>query len=262
MPSTSPMAGGSLGDQVAVITGAANGIGRAIAERFAAEGARVALVDQDEAGIQSTLDAISSAGGEAVSLVCDISEMTPSEQAVEMLLERWGRIDILVTSAGMSIGKTVIETSLEDWNRVMAVNVTGCFVWSRAVLPAMSKAGRGAIVMIASQVAIRGAPANAVYTTSKSALIGLTRSIAIDYGPQGIRANALMPGAILTSMQERFIARQADPDRARQRSLDSRPIKRFGTAEDVAAAALFLVSDASAYTTGTVLPVEGGALAQ
>ena len=250
-----------LADRTAVVTCAASGIGRAVAELFAAEGARVAAVDSDGQSLGALVEAVASAGGACRGLECDVSDFAAADAAVASLAEDWGAPTVLVTCAAISLGGPATATSAADWARVFAVNVTGTFAWVRAVLPAMERAGGGAIVTLASQLALAGGRGNAAYVASKGAVIALTRSLALDYAERGIRANALVPGAIETPMLERSFARQEDPQGARERSRARHPLGRFGSPREVALGALYLASDDAAFTTGALLPVDGGWLA-
>lgn len=247
-----------LEHRTAIITGAASGIGRATALLFAAEGARVALVDTNAAGLDETAAAIAAGGGSSHTLVQDVTDGAAAMRAAAELKQTWGTLDALVTSAAVSVDGNVGTVSEEDWDRVFAVNVKGTFLWCKAVLPHMVQARRGSIVTIASQLAFCGGRDNAAYVTSKNAVLGLTRALALDYADQGVRANVLVPGAIETPRLERFVNRFADPAAARERSRLRHPLGRFGTAEEVARAALFLASDESSFTTGAPLILDGG----
>ncbi|MBI3993501.1 MAG: SDR family NAD(P)-dependent oxidoreductase, partial [Candidatus Lambdaproteobacteria bacterium] len=187
-----------LEHRTAIITGAASGIGRATALLFAAEGARVALVDTNAAGLDETAAAIAAGGGSSHTLVQDVTDGAAAMRAAAELKQTWGTLDALVTSAAVSVDGNVGTVSEEDWDRVFAVNVKGTFLWCKAVLPHMVQARRGSIVTIASQLAFCGGRDNAAYVTSKNAVLGLTRALALDYADQGVRANVLVPGAIET----------------------------------------------------------------
>lgn len=199
-----------LAERIAIVTGAGSGIGRAIALRFAAEGARVALVDLDEATVREAAAGI--ATGQALPFVADVTDGARAEAIVAEIGQVWGAPDVLVPAAAVAVGGTVTETTPEDWRRVFAVNVDAVYLWCRAVLPGMVATRRGAIVTIASQRAFSGGRNNASYVASKAAIVGLTRALAVDYAGHGIRINCLVPGAIQTPFFERSLARQPDPE--------------------------------------------------
>jgi 2-keto-3-deoxy-L-fuconate dehydrogenase len=239
-----------LANKTALVTGAASGIGAEVARTFEREGAQVALVDRDGAGLRAV------AAGMKAPLVFegDVADGAFAAATVASLR----RLDVVLTAAGMSIGKKLADTTEEEWDRVFAVNAKGTFLWLRAALPKMIVGGGGSIIAVASQVALSGGRGSASYAASKGAVISLTRSVALDYAADKIRANAIAPGAVDTPFLHRSFARQPDPEAARQRSLDRHPMGRFGTVEEVARAALFLASEESSFTTGSVLMVEGG----
>lgn len=227
-----------LAGKTAIVTGGASGIGAAIVTRFVQEGASVLAVDiQDHPRVRT--------------LLCDVSASVPDIP----------QADILVCAAGISVGKTLLETTDEDWERVFAVNARGTFLWFRAVLPGMLARGGGSLIALASQLALAGPRGNCAYAASKGAVISLVKSVALDYAGQGIRANALLPGATETPLLARAFARRPDPAAAREALRQRHPAGRFGRPEEIAAAALFLASDESSFVTGTALPVDGGFLA-
>ena len=247
--------------RTAVVTGAASGIGRASAELFASEGAFVALVDRDLIGLQQTLAAIEGTKGEASLHVGDVSIAEFALAATREIIARRGRLDVLMTAAGFSCGGTVVTTDPADWDAVFRTNVGGTWLWSRAAVPEMQRQGSGSIITLASQLAIAGGSNNSAYIAAKGAIISLTRTMALDFAIDGIRVNAVAPGAIDTPMLQRSFARHADPEPVREASRSRHAMKRFGRAEEVAEAALHLASDASSFTTGTVMVVDGGWLA-
>lgn len=250
-----------LAGKIAVVTGGGSGIGRATAERFAAEGARVAVVDRDRDGAAQTVAQIRSAGGEALAFACDVGDDAAVDQTAAEVLERFGGVDILVTAAGFSCGGTVETTSVENWDAVFRANVGGTWLWARAAIPSMRERGGGAIVTLASQLALAGGRGNSAYIAAKGAILSLTRTMALDFAADGIRVNAIAPGAIDTPMLRRSFARHADPEPVREASRKRHALQRFGTASEIAEAALYLASDASSFTTGTTLAVDGGWLA-
>ncbi len=254
--------------QVAVVTGAASGIGRAFAELIAAEGARVAAVDVDAAGLTGLAAGLKElgaglegTGARCMALPGDVTDGAAAEKGAASVVEEWGRIDVLFTSAGISLGGKLAEIPEDTWEQTFAVNVKGTYLWAKAVIPHMTAAGRGSIVTVASQLAQAGGRNNAAYVASKGAIVSLTKAIALDYVGDGIRANTVLPGATETPLLERSMARQADPEGWRKRSRKRHPMGRFGKPEEVARAALYLASDEASFTTGVLLPVDGGWLA-
>jgi NAD(P)-dependent dehydrogenase (short-subunit alcohol dehydrogenase family) len=250
-----------LDDRIAVVTGAASGIGRASALLFAREGAFVALVDRDEAGMAETLQAIHALKGQGSVHHGDVGDGDFAKAIVEEIISKHNRLDVLMTAAGWSCGGTVVTTDPSDWDAVFRTHVGGTWLWARAAIPQMQRQGKGAIVTIASQLAIAGGKGNSAYIAAKGAIISLTKTMAVDFASDGIRVNAIAPGAIETPMLKRSFARHADSEVVRETSRNRHAMKRFGQAEEVAEAALYLASDASSFTTGTVLAVDGGWLA-
>jgi 2-keto-3-deoxy-L-fuconate dehydrogenase len=250
-----------LQGRIAIVTGASSGIGRASALLLAKEGAYVALVDRDRAGVEETLTAIEGVKGEASVHVGDVGDADFAVATVADITARRGRLDVLMTAAGISCGGTVVTTDPADWDAVFRTNVGGTWLWSRAVVPEMQRQGSGSIITLASQLAMAGGRNNSAYIAAKGAIVSLTRTMALDFATDGIRVNAIAPGAIDTPMLRRSFARHADPDQVREASRNRHAMKRFGRAEDIAEAALHLASDASSFTTGTVMVVDGGWLA-
>ena len=250
-----------LKQRVAVITGGGSGIGRASAVLFAREGAFVALVDRDAAGAEETLAMLREAGGEGSVHVGDVGDADFAKTTIEDVAAQRGRLDVLMTAAGFSCGGTVVTTDPVDWDAVFRANVGGTWLWARAAVPIMQRQGKGSIITLASQLAIAGGKGNSAYIAAKGAIVSLTRTMAVDFATDGIRVNALAPGAIDTPMLRRSFARHTDPEPVREASRQRHAMKRFGQAEEVASAALYLASDESSFTTGIVLPVDGGWLA-
>lgn len=246
-----------LQGRTAIITGAGSGIGRASAKLFSEEGARLALVDRDAAGLAETQGLI----GEATTHVGDVGDAAFAETIVGDVVTRLGRLDILMTAAGFSCGGTVLTTSPDDWDAVFRANVGGTWLWARAAVPQMQRQNSGSIITLASQLAMAGGKGNSAYIAAKGAIVSLTRTMAVDFATDGIRVNAIAPGAIDTPMLRRSFARHAHPDEVREASRNRHAMKRFGQAEEIAQTALHLASDASSFTTGTVMVVDGGWLA-
>ncbi|CAN5762643.1 SDR family oxidoreductase [soil metagenome] len=247
-----------LKDQVAIVTGAASGIGAASARLFATEGARLALVDQDKEGLGQVAADIEAAGGSAIIVPADVSSDAEARAGVDRVIAKWGRIDVLLTAAGMSTGGTVDAIEEAAWDRTFAVNVKGTYLWIHYAIKPMIAARSGAIVTIGSQLAQSSPGKNAAYVASKGAIASLTKTIAVDHAPQGIRVNALMPGVIDTPMPANSLKRYADPEAMRAYWKMRHPMGRIGRPDEVARAALFLACEDSSFVTGTLLFIDGG----
>ncbi|MCA9837951.1 MAG: SDR family oxidoreductase [Trueperaceae bacterium] len=247
-----------LKDKVALITGAASGIGRGIAIRFAQEGAKVGVLDLKLEPCQKVVDEINQAGGEAVALEADIAKEAPVAEAVQKLNDHFGTISILVNNAAIMPTGAVHETSPEDFERCMGVNLRGTYLVSRAVIPQMLEATRGSIIHMASGTGILGLPGLAIYSASKGALIALTRAMSTDYARKGIRVNSVSPGTIDTPMLEKFLGEQSQPELYRQMFDDMHPIGRIGRIDEVANVFVFLASDQASFVTGANYTVDGG----
>jgi NAD(P)-dependent dehydrogenase (short-subunit alcohol dehydrogenase family) len=249
--------GDRLAGKVALITGAGSGMGRAAAELFAREGARVIVSDLvDDAG-KATVAAVQSAGGEAVYVRADVSKSADCEAMVRAAVEQYGALHVLYNNAGIFPADDggVLDTPEPTWDTVMQVNLKGVWLGCKAGIPAMLESGGGSIVNVASFVALMGAAtAQIAYTASKGGVLSMTREIAVEYGRQGIRANALCPGPIETPLLQELLS---DPVR-RARRMVHIPMGRLGRAEELAKAALFLASDDSSFMTGAALVVDGG----
>jgi NAD(P)-dependent dehydrogenase (short-subunit alcohol dehydrogenase family) len=252
---------GRVAGKVALITGAASGIGRATALLFAREGSAVALADVNADSGQRVADEIVRFGGRAFYEPVDVTRATDCQRLVERAIREFGRIDILFNNAGIIRRATVLDLSEDDWDRVMAVNVKSIYLLSREVIPHMRKAGGGTIINTASGWGLTGGAKAAVYCASKGAVVLLTKAMAIDHGPQKIRVNCICPGDTDTGML-REEARQLGEENSRFLAESAkRPLGRVGTPEEIAQAALYLASDASSFVTGTALVVDGGGLA-
>lgn len=243
-----------LKEKIAIVTGAAHGIGRAIAERFAEEGAWVLLADLDDAAGEATARAIREGGGQAVFRHVDVADEAQAAAAVAQAAEAGsGRVDVLCNNAAYLAGwHDVVSAPADEWDRCLRTALLGSAHFLREVLPLMVSRRSGSIVNIASVQGIVGARSSAAYTSTKHAIIGLTRSAAYDYAPHNIRVNAICPGAIAT----RISPRPGDP--VYERQISKTPLGRVGEPREVAHAALFLASDEASYITGAVLPVDGG----
>jgi NAD(P)-dependent dehydrogenase (short-subunit alcohol dehydrogenase family) len=252
---------GRVQDQPAIVTGAASGIGRAVAALLAAEGAPVVLVDRDAAGVATAAEEIAAAGGRALGVLADVTVDADCRRAVEACGAAFGPPRIVVNSAGLIRRTSVVETPEAEWDLVMAVNVKSIYLVGRHAIPPMAAAGGGAIVNVGSGWGLVGGPRAASYCASKGAVVNLTRAMAIDHGPQGIRVTCVCPGDPDTPLL-RGEARQLGEDEAAfMAAAADRPLARVGAPEDTARAILYLVSDEAAWVTGTTLVVDGGGLA-
>jgi NAD(P)-dependent dehydrogenase (short-subunit alcohol dehydrogenase family) len=247
-----------LKDRVAIVTGGASGIGAASARLFAAEGAKVALVDLDKVGLGQVAADIEQAGGTALIIPADVSSDGQARAGVDQVVEQWGKVDVLMTAAGISMGGTVDTIEEGAWDRTFDINVKGTYLWVHYAVKPMIEARSGAIVTVGSQLAQSSLGKNAAYIASKGAIASFTKTIAVDHAHQGIRVNALMPGVIDTPMPAKSLIRHGDPEAMKALWRQRHPMGRIGRPEEVARAALFLASDDSSFVTGTLLFVDGG----
>jgi NAD(P)-dependent dehydrogenase (short-subunit alcohol dehydrogenase family) len=246
----------SLEGKPAIVVGAALGIGRAIALTFASAGAKVACLDIDAAAAGETAARIKSAGGGAMAQACDVTSEASIADAVKAAIAAHGAPAVLVNGAAMREPTgTIVELAPADWNRAIAINLTGAYLMSRAVIPHMASAGGGSIIHIASQMGRVGAAGRGVYCASKGALIQLAKVMAVDHASDNIRVNTLSPGAVET---ERVAFRYGSMADARAQAGPKHPIGRLGQPEEIGRAALYLASDASSFVTGSDLLIDGG----
>jgi NAD(P)-dependent dehydrogenase (short-subunit alcohol dehydrogenase family) len=247
-----------LKNTVAVVTGAASGIGRATALRLAREGFDVAMMDLDTTGLTATHDQIKAAGGQARAFAVDLCDPLEVGSITREIAVTIGSPEVLVNVAGIGVAATVLETSDEDWNRVLAVNLTGPFLTTRAILPLMLDRGNGVIVNIASVAGQVGVPRRAAYCASKAGLVGLTKAIAVDHAHEGIRSVAICPGTVETEWIGKILANAPDPAAARAAMAARQLDGRMGTPEDIAAMVAFVAGPAGRFINGAALVVDGG----
>jgi NAD(P)-dependent dehydrogenase (short-subunit alcohol dehydrogenase family) len=251
----------SLKGKVAIVTGAASGIGFAIAKRFVEVGASVAILDINEAKGEEAAKEIKKLGGNARFYKCDVTSSSKCKKTVEKVYEDFGRIDILVNSAGVIIRKDIVELTEEEWSFVLGVNLKGTYLVSHYVIPYMIKSGGGSIINIGSGWGLKGGPKAAAYCASKGGVMNLTRAMAIDHGRQGIRVNCVCPGDIDTPLLRSEAAQLGEDIDKFMKEAANRPINRVGRPEDVANAVLYLAGDLSSWVTGAILVVDGGGTA-
>lgn len=247
---------------VALVTGAGKGIGRAAAVALAREGVKVALLSRDEVSGQEAVAACQAVGGEALWLAADVASEEQVRAAFDELDAHWGRLDFLVNNAGIYAQGDVVSTTLDDWERLQRVNVTGSFLCAKYAVPLMRRSGGGSIINVASEAGLVGIPGQVAYNVSKAALIALTRSLAVDLAADHIRVNCVCPGTTLTPLVEASVASDANPEERLAHLENSRPAGRLGTPEEIAGAIVYFAADHARYTTGAVLSVDGGYTAQ
>jgi NAD(P)-dependent dehydrogenase (short-subunit alcohol dehydrogenase family) len=247
-----------LEDKVAIITGAGSGMGRVAAQMFAAEGAKVLVADSDEKAGAETADAVREAGGAATFVQTDVSKEADAAAMVAAATDRYGRVDILYNNAGVmpEADHSVLDTDVATWDQVMAINVRGVFLGCKYAIPHMVAQGSGSVINISSFVALLGCsvPQDA-YTASKGAVLSLTRSLAVQFGPKGIRTNAICPGPVETPLLMDWLVKDEEAKRIR---LARNPTGRFGKPEEIVHMAVYLASDESRWTNGASLVVDGG----
>jgi NAD(P)-dependent dehydrogenase (short-subunit alcohol dehydrogenase family) len=246
-----------LANKVAIITGAASGIGRATALTFAREGARLVLADIAP-GTAEVVSEITAAGGEAFFVRTDVGLRTDNERMIDVCREKYGRLDILYCNAGCVVAKPITATTDEEIDHLLMVNVKGLIYAARYAIPVMLAQGGGVILFNASKAGLVGQFNSPIYCASKGAVVLLTKALALDYAAYNIRVNAICPGVIDTPMFRSFVNAMPDPETALARARIEQPIGRLGTPQECADAALWLASDEASFVTGVALPVDGG----
>jgi len=251
----------TLAGRRAIVTGGAGGIGRATALLLAEHGAAVAIVDRDGPRGRAVADEIEAAGGRAIAVSADVTSADDCRRAVEAAVTAFGGLDILFNNAGIIRRADVVDTTEDEWDRVIAVNVKSVYLMSRVVVPVMAAGGGGAIVNTGSGWGLKGGPRAVAYCASKGAVVNMTRAMAIDHGPQNIRVNCVCPGDTDTAMLREEARQLGEPVERFLADAADRPLNRLGRPLDIANAVLYLVSDAASWVTGAVLVVDGGGLA-
>jgi NAD(P)-dependent dehydrogenase (short-subunit alcohol dehydrogenase family) len=246
-----------LEGRAALITGSGSGQGRAAGVLFAEHGARVAVIDINDAGAAETVKMVEEVGGEAFAMHADVSTRADCDAMIDAAMERFGRIDVLYNNAAVQMSGRLVECTEEDWDLTIRTNLTAIFCACRAAIPHMLEGGYGSIINTASTLGIIGSEGYAAYGAAKAGLLALTKQIASEYGPV-IRANVIAPGSIDTPRFRKVLDKTPGADQFLETLTKNMPMRRLGTADDIANAALFLASPESAYTSGAVVPVDGG----
>jgi meso-butanediol dehydrogenase / (S,S)-butanediol dehydrogenase / diacetyl reductase len=249
-----------LQGKVAIITGATDGIGKATALKFAAEGAKVIMVGRDEARGRSAEAEVKKLG-EAIYLKADVSDSSQVKRFIEETIKGYARIDVLVNNAGIVHAGTILTTSEEKWDEIIDINLKGVFLCCKFAIPHMQRNGGGVIVNMGSINSMMAMENEAVYDTSKGGVLMLTKAIALDFAKSNIRANCILPGAVESTMLNASLNAASDPAKAREWTIERHPVRRFGRPEEIAEVALFLAADAPSFMTGATIPVDGGILA-
>jgi NAD(P)-dependent dehydrogenase (short-subunit alcohol dehydrogenase family) len=246
-----------LNGKVAIVTGSGSGIGKATAELFAREGAKVTVVDRDKISGAQTVNAICATRGEACFCYADVSKSDDMQKAIDATVGHYGKLDVLVNNAAVQIMATLVDTSEEIWDEIQNTNLKGVFLGCKFGIPAMLRAGGGSIINIASVLGLVGDPDLAAYCAAKGGVIALTKVAALTYGPQGIRVNCICPGDVETPLVKAYFDKDADPVRLRNEVYSKYALRRIATPTEIANAVLFLASDASSFVSGSTVVVDG-----
>jgi NAD(P)-dependent dehydrogenase (short-subunit alcohol dehydrogenase family) len=245
-------------ERVALVTGAGRGIGEGVALRLAREGAAVVVNDRDAVTAGRTVEKIAAAGGRAMAVAADISVEADVERMIDQASRSFGGLDILVNNAGVDLVAPVTDTTLQDWHRVHSVDLAGAYLCVHHSCQLLERSRGGCVVNVASIHAFCTQPGRAAYAAAKAGLLGLTRALALDLGPLGIRVNAVVPGYVRTEIWDLWLNKVPDPEATVKAIAQQHPIRRIGKPEDIAAAVAFLASDDAAFITGASLVVDGG----
>ena len=245
-------------DRTVVVTGGGGGIGTALCEGFAAEGARVAVLDRDAEAARSTTESIVGNGGNAIAVVCDITERTSIDSAIENVTNELGAIDVLVNNAGWDLFVPFLKTEPEDWSRLIDINLVGALHMHHAVLPGMVERSSGRIVNVASDAARVGSSGEAVYAACKAGIVAFSKTLAREHSRHGITFNVVCPGPTDTTLLESVTSAAANPEKLREAFRRAIPMGRLGQPDDLVGAVMFFASEAASFTTGQVLSVSGG----
>lgn len=248
----------SLQEKTALISGAGSGIGAAVAETFASQGAHVIVVDLDEAAGKAQAQKINAAGGSAEFLQCDVANAASCDAAAQQVLQDHGRLDVLVNNAGIGHVGTIFQTTAEDLDRMYQVNVRGVFNLSKAFIESMVERKNGSIINTASVGGVVGLYDRLAYCTTKYAVVGLTKCMALDHATAGVRVNCVCPGRVETPFVKARLAEYPDPEKAYQEMSASQAVGRMGRPDEIAAAMLYLASDEAKFVTGSALVIDGG----
>jgi NAD(P)-dependent dehydrogenase (short-subunit alcohol dehydrogenase family) len=247
-----------LSGKVAFVTGGGTGIGRACALAFAREGAKVAVAGRRPSPLVSVAQEIEAAGSESLALECNVTDAAAARTALDQAEKHFGQLNVVVNNAGAAVVATVENTSDEDWDRIIATNLTGTFLVSRAALPALRRAGGGAIVNIGSILGIVARKDRAAYCAAKAGVSGLTRAMALDHAQDKIRVNCICPSLIETDLGAQVMSQNPNAQAEREKRIGEIPVGRIGTPEDVAMMAVYLASDEASWITGASFPLDGG----